>query len=255
MYMEKTLKGEYKMSIWKNSDGRDNNSKGNNHSISSIGIIEGTFSPKRDPLLEEKYCNWIEENANKIQPCTHSMEETEQYFLQQCEAISMDKDDKRMKSYQYSIVMNYKLQERLSEFPDNMNNEAIEKWNSLNSDMRRKIRNTLPEHYGIKISGYYLPHTERNLYLYEEFRSEIEKITKDNEDLMKHTYCNDMCLYFERTTGDIQCSNGGRSLMNRLYVFRGVSEEDIKLRNVRFQKYLSSMRELGNICSHIQFND
>jgi hypothetical protein len=62
-----------------------------------------------------------------------------------------------------------------------------------------------------------------------------------------HTYCNNTCFFFERTTGDIRCSNRGRSLINRLFVFRGVGEEDIKLRNVRFQGYLSAMRELGNI--------
>ena len=235
------------MSIWQNPDGSDNISSRRNSSISSIGIIGGTFSPKRDPLLEEKYHNWIEEFANIIQPCSHTIEETEQYFLQQCEAVPMDYDDKRMRSYQYSVVMNYKLQDRLSEFPFDMNNEAIEKWNRVQSDIRRELMNTLPEQYGIKTSGYYLPQTERNLYLYEEFRSEIERISKHNEDLIMHTYCNEICLFFERTTGDIQCSNGGRSLINRLFVFRGVSEEDIKLRNVRFQGYLSSMREMGYI--------
>jgi hypothetical protein len=235
------------MSIWQNTDGSNNISRRSNSSISSIGIIGGTFSPKRDPLLEEKYHNWIEEFANIIQPCSHTMEETEQYFLQQCEAVPMDKGDNRMKGYQYSVVMNYKIQDRISELPLDMNIESIEKWNMVQSDIRRELMNTLPEHYGIKTSGYYLPQTERNLYLYEEFRSEIERITKHKEDIIMHTYCNDMCFFFERTTGDIQCSNGGRSLINRLLAYRGVSEEDIELRNVRFQGYLSSMRELGNI--------
>ena len=235
------------MSIWKNKDSSDNNSRHRNSSISSIGIIGSTFSPKSDPLLEEKYHNWIEEYANIIQSCTHTIEETEQYFLQQCEAIPMDKDDKRMKSYQYTVVVNNKLRDRISEIPLDMSNEEIKKWIRVQSDIHRELKNTLPEQYGIKASGYYLPQTERNLYLYEEFRSEIERIAKHKEDLIMHTYCNDICFFFERSSGDIQCSNGGRSLINRLIVFGGVSEEDIKLRNARFHGYLSSMRELGNI--------
>ncbi len=237
------------MSNWINSDGGDNISRSS--SISSIGIIGGAFSPERDPLLEEKYHHWIEEYANIIQPCSHTIEETEQYFLQLCEAIPMDLDDKRMKSYQYSVVLNYQLQDRISEFPLDMNEEAIEKWNKVQSDIHRELKKTLPEHYGIEASGYYLPQTERNLYLYEEFRSEIKRIAKNNADLIEHTYCKDICIFFERITEDIQCSNCGRSLINRLFAFRGVREEDIKLRNARFQGYLSSMRELGNISGFI----
>lgn len=235
------------MSIWQNTDLSDNISRSSKRSISSFGIIGGAFSPNRDLLLEEKYHNWIEEFAQIIQPCSHTMEETEQYFLQQCEAVLMDKDDNRMKSYQYTLVMNYKLQDRLSEFPLDMNDEAIEKWEKVQSDIRREVINTLPEHDVMKTSGYYLPQTEPNLYLYEEFKKDIEKIGFPSEVKREPIYWQDICFFFERTRGNIQCSNGGRSLINKLIVFRGVSEEDIKLRNTRFHGYLSSMRELGNI--------
>jgi hypothetical protein len=236
------------MSIRRNTDGSFN--VNNRNEVSSIGITGGSFHIKRDPILEEKYHNWVEEYANIIQPCSHTIEETEQFFLQQCEAIPMDKDDRRMKSYQYSVVMNYfkdKLYNKISDFPLDMNDEAIEKWDKGQSDIYRQIMNNPPEQYGIKISGYYLPQTERNLYLYEEFKDEIKKITKNKEDFNMHTYWQDICFFFEVITEDIQCTNGGRSLINELFVFRGVREEDIKLRNAHFQGYLSSMRELGNL--------
>jgi hypothetical protein len=235
------------MSIWHNTNGSDDIIRSRKNSISSIGIIGGSFYIKRDPVIEKKYRNWVEECANIMQPCSHSIEETKKYFLQQCEAVPIDSDDKRMISYQYSVVINYKLKNRLSEFSLDMNDEALDKWAKEQSDIRREIMNTMPEHYGLKTTGYYLPKTERNLYLYEEFRDEIKRLTKQKEDIDMHTFSQDMCFFFEETTEDIQCHNGGRSFMNKLFVFRGVSEEDIKLRNARFQGYLSSMRELGNI--------
>jgi len=233
------------MTINQNRDGSFIKSSRND--AASIGRIGGTFSPKRNQAIEEKYCKWVEECAISIKPCSHTIEESEQYFLQQCEAVPMDKNDNRMKSYQYSVVLNYKLNNRLSGFPIDISDEAIEKWDKVQGDIRREIMNTLPEHYEIKTSGFYLPQTERNLYLYVEFKDEIKKITKCKEDFNTHTYCQDICFFFDKTTEDIQCNNGGRSLINKLFVFRGVREEDIKLRNARFQGYLSSMRELGNL--------
>lgn len=234
------------MSIKQSKDGRDDSFSISSKSASAIGIIGGSFSAKKNPILEEKYHKWIEEFANTMKPCVHTIEETEQYFLQQCEAVPLDKDDNRMKSYQYSVVMNYKLRNRLTEFSLDMNDGKFEIDKEL-CDKRREIMNAMPGHYGIKTTGYYLPKTERNLYLYEESINEIKRITKQNDDINMHTFCMDTCFFFEKTTKDIQCNNGGRGLINKLVVYRGVSEEDIKLRNARFQGYLSSMRELGNI--------
>ncbi len=74
-----------------------------------------------------------------------------------------------------------------------------------------------------------------------------KRITKDKEDINMNTFCKDICIFFEETTEDIQCNNGGRSLLNKLIAFRGVSDEDIQLRNTRFQGYLASMQELRNL--------
>lgn len=235
------------MSIRQNSDESSNNNRDCNNSISSIGIIRGVFRPDKDPFLEEKYHHWIEESAKMIQPYSHTIAETEQYFLQQCDAIPMDNGDNRMKSYQYSVIMKHKLKNRLSDFSLDINDETMEKWDREQYDIRREIMNTLPEHYGIKAAGYYLPKTERNLYLYDEFTEDIKRITKSKEDINLNTFCKDICFFFEETTEDIQCNNGGRSLLNKLIVYRGVSDEDIQMRNARFQGYLASMQELGNL--------
>jgi hypothetical protein len=234
------------MSIRRNKDGSLNNS--NSGGIVSIGIIGGSFRPKRDPELEEKYRNWVEECAKSIKACPHSIEETEQFFLKQCEAVPMSKDDHRMKSYQYSVVMNYlkdKLDYTISDFPFDGKDEEIEKWDREQGNIRGEIMKHPPEYYGIKMSGYYLPQTERNSYLYEEVKEDMEKVIKQKKDIDVRKFFQDICFFFEETTADIQCNNGGRSLINKLFVFRGVREEDIKARNARFHGYLSSLRRLG----------
>jgi len=233
------------MSIKQNKD--ESIIKSTGAEVASIGRIEATFTPIRNKEIEEKYSRWVEECANTTKPCSHTIQETEEYFLQQCEAVSLDENDIRMKSYQYSVLMHYKFNSRLSGFPIDTNDEVIANWEKEQRDIRREIMNTLPEHYGIKTSGYYLPQIECNLYLYKEFKEETKERTKRIEDINTRTYWQDICFFFEETTEDIHCDNGGESLINKLYVFRGVREEDIKLKNARFQGYLYSLRELGNL--------
>lgn len=244
-------------------DKERNTDKINGNRAAAIGMVNGSVRFSSDPALEEKYHNWVEECAKSVKACSHSIEETEKFFLRQCEAIPINQDDYRMKSYQYSVVLNYyrdKLNHKLSDFPLDMKDEEIEKWDRELEDIRREIMDTSTEYYGIKISGYYLPQSERNLYLYEEAKEEIQKMEKQRiikqriidqgtinqeEDVNIHRFLQDICFFFEKTTEDIQCNNGGRSLIHKIAVFRGVKEEDIRTRNSRFCGYLFSMCELG----------
>jgi len=57
----------------------------------------------------------------------------------------------------------------------------------------------------------------------------------------------DICFFFEETTGYFQCSGGGDELMRELIVFMGVTQEDIDRRSTRFLNYISTLRDMGKL--------
>lgn len=87
----------------------DNQNKDNSFSginlkdAASIGIIGGVFQAPNNLLLKEKYHNWVEGCANIIRPCSHTIAETIDFFLQQCDAIPVKEDDHRIKGYGYPM--------------------------------------------------------------------------------------------------------------------------------------------------------
>lgn len=219
--------------------------------IISIGRIGGTFIPEKNPVSEEKYRNWVEECANIIKPCSHTIQETEQFFLQHCEALPIPKDDYRMKRFQYSVVkiLKYRLENKISDVSINMSDEAILKFHKDLQEAKMEVMNNSPEYYGIHLSGYYLPRTKRNSSIYEETNIEIKElmIKYNSVKMSTNNHVQEQCIYvfFEKTTEHIECNGSGRSLSNKLIAFKGVNEEDIRLRNTRFFEYIHSMREPG----------
>ena len=241
-YYKACVLGDQTMSIRRNKD----NSFSTNieNVVSSFARIEFTI----DNELEEKYQNWIEECAQTIKACSHTMEETEQFFLQQCDTLPIDKEDYHMKNFRRSVVMTHfqdMLKYKQIEFSKDMTDEEIKKYFKQQRETGRDIKNYSPEHFGIQMSGYYLPHTECNLNLYEEIIQDMQEMVNYHKDINMEKAEQSIYFYFEKTTGHIECNGGGRSLINKIIVFRGVGEEDIKLRNICFQRYLGSMRELG----------
>ena len=218
----------------------------NMNEVSAFSRI--VFTPDNNIELEERYHNWIEECAKAVKPCSHTMEETEQFFLQQCDALPIDKEDYHMKSFQYSIVMSYfqdKQKQELFEILNDITDEEIERIHKQQRELKQEICNNSPEYYGIQMSGYYLPHTDNNLFFYEEVIKDMKEMSIYCKGVNMNKEAQSIYFFFEKSTGHIECSGGGRSLINKLLVFRGVNEEDIRLCNNRFLGYINSMRELG----------
>lgn len=231
------------MSVKRNKDGSI--SIRNSNGLTSIGMIKGVFNHKHN----ENYQQWVEDCAKAVSACAHSFNETVQFFLQQCETQPIDANDERLKSFQYSVVMSHfkdKLENQSINFSIDMTDDEIEKWQMNQEDIRREVMNASPEHFGIRMFGYFLPQTERNSPIYEEA---IINLTEIEERTNSHPQCEiqDIYFYFEETTEHIQCMNGGENLMNQIIIFRGVRDEDIKLRNPRFLGYLNSMRRMGSL--------
>jgi len=230
---------------------KDDDSSINHNNKSNVSsFVQFEFKPDVNNEQITEYHNRVEAYAKTMKACSHTIDDTMGFFLTQCEAIPLDMNDPRMKGYKYSVVMNY-LQDKLnyepSDYPFDSSDEVKERWSKEQGRIRQFIMDNTPEYFGIHPCGYYLPRSERNAYLYEEFKREIEQLINPRVGRDATTIWQDICFYFETTTGDIQCENGGRSLYNQLTVFRGVVREDIELRNARFQGYLNSMREMGDL--------
>lgn len=232
------------MSVERNKDGSVTikHSKG----TATIGIIGGVSDKKR----EEKFEKWVEECTKLVIPCGHTYKETEQYFLELCDAVKLDINDMRMKSFKLNVILNHfkdKLKHQASQFSFDMTDEEIEKWHKEEEDMRDEAMNSSPEDFGLNMSGYYLPHTERNEVFYKEAYLEFQKRMKDYNPRPKQIEMQDICFFFEETTGQFQCSGGGKTLMQQLIVFSGIREEDIVKRTPRFLEYISTLREMGSL--------
>jgi hypothetical protein len=74
---------------------------------------------------------------------------------------------------------------------------------------------------------------------------------KNTDSRINQIQTQDICFFFEETTEHFQVYGNGDSLAEKLIIFRGVSEEDIKKRNSRFLVYISTLRDMGELPNFI----
>ena len=237
------------MSVKRNKDGSI--SIKNNNSVTVIGRMVGVSDDKR----EEKFQQWVQDCAKLVTANAHTIKETEQYFLEQSDALLLATNDRRMKSFQLNVIMNYfkdKLEHQAPEFSFDMTDQEIEKWNNEENVMREEAMNSSAEYFGLNMRGYYLPHTERNEIYYEQAYIEAQKWMKHTESNSNQIEMQDICFFFEETTEHCESSGGGNNLIQQLIVFRGVCEDEIKKRNPRFLGYISALRDIGNLPDFIK---
>lgn len=182
----------------------------------------------------------MQEYAKLVTACAHTFKEIEQYFLEQCDALPLPLNDSRMKIFQAYMIMDSsknKPENRVLIF-SNMTDEEIDKWHKEKSAMFHKAECSSPEQLGLNIHGYYLPHTERNKVFYEQAYQGLNRYA--NKIKM-----DDICFFFEETTGYYQFSCAGCDFMYQTIIFIGVSENDIKKRTQRFVSYIYAMLKMG----------
>jgi hypothetical protein len=212
--------------------------------------VIGRFTGVADSKREEKYRKWVEECTKLVDACPHTIKETEEYFLGLCDTLPIEINDMSMKNFQLNVVMNHyrdKLEHQAPVLSFDMTDEEIEKWHKEDDAMREEAMNSSPEGFGLRMHGYCLQHTERNKVFYEEAYIDAQKRMKHPNQIQNQIQMHDICFYFEETTGHIQSSGGGESLIRQLVVFRGVSQEDIEKCSPRFLGYISTLREMGKL--------
>ena len=230
------------MSVERNKDGSVTIK--NNNGSTSIGKIVKVLDDK----LEGKFQQWVEDCAKLVNTCAHTFKETEQFFLQHCEALALTPNDRRMKFFQLNAIINHfkdKLEHQPSEFSFDMTDEEIEIWHKEENVLREEAMNSSPKHFGLNMRGYYLPHTEGNKVFYEQAYLTAQKWLKHTDSNPQQVEVQDICYFFEETTEHWQSNGGGDSLINQLIVFRGISADDIEKRNPRFLGYISTLRDMG----------
>lgn len=187
------------MSVRRNKDGSISIKSGD--SVTTIGKSVSNYVMREDRA--SNWTNWAQKYAKFLKVCPHTFGESMQYFLEQCDAESLSKDDKRMKNFQLDVILNHckdKLSHKPSEFSFDMTDEEIEKWHIEDAAMRDEVMNSSPEQFGLKLHGYYLPHTERNEVFYEETCTEKQKLMRHNNPDFKQAV-KDICFFFDETTG------------------------------------------------------
>jgi|GEM_PF-1449628 len=243
------------MSVKRNEDGSINIT--NNNGSMAVGRMVLVSNDKK----KENFNAWVENCAKLIKACPHTFKETEKYFLEHCETLPIDPNDRRFKSFQNDVIENYckdKLKHQPPKFSFDMTDEEIENWKKENDAMRDELRDSSPEQFGLIIHGYYLPHTERNLVYYEHAQKNSQEVMRSIEQ--KRAKFNDsnhskpikitqqdICFFFEETTEHFNSDNWCCNLMAQLVTFRGVTENDIEKRTPRFKLYISTLRHMGKL--------
>lgn len=214
------------------------------------GIVIGRMIKVSDDKRKDKFQQWVEHCAKLVTECSHTLKETEQYFFKQCDTLQLKPNDRRMENFKLGVIMNHckdKLEHKASEFSFDMSDEEMEKWYIEDKAMRQEAMNTSTEQLGLNIRGYYLPHTERNVVFYEQAYQELQNSMKHTNGNPNQFEIQDICFFFEETTGCYESTGDVRSLMNQLTIFRGIRREDIERRTPRFLGYICALREIGDL--------
>lgn len=202
---------------------------------SAITIIKSRVIKLTDDKREGKFQQVLQEYDKLVIPCAHTFKETEQYFLQECDALPLTLNDKSMKEFQLNVIRKH--------FKDKLENKAP----IFSIDMGQEAENSSNEQFGLNIHGYYLPHTIRNEVFYEQYYQEVLEFMKlTNQDFQKINL-EDISFFFDETTGEYLFSCGECNLMYQVIIFMGISEDDIEKHNPRFLIYINAMLKMGHL--------
>lgn len=220
-------------------------------SKNGVTVISG-ITASEDTVHENKFEQWVEECAKLVKPNEHTFEETMDYFLTLCDTLPLENDDRRLQYFKSNIIINYfkdQLEHQASEFSFDKTEAEIRIWHKENEEMREEAFSALPERFGLVLSGYCLPSTKRNEFIYERSRLDWEQHNRNRSIDFANVRHQEICFFFEKATEAIQASGGGKELVQQLVLFRGIGKKDIEERNARFLGYISTLQEIGKLPS------
>lgn len=68
-----------------------------NNAVTSIGKVISSYTIS-DNKRKERFEQWVEDCGKLVNACPHTLDETEQYFLQLCDGLPLAQNDRRMRN-------------------------------------------------------------------------------------------------------------------------------------------------------------
>jgi hypothetical protein len=198
-----------------------------------------------DAKTDERINLALKEYAKLANPSTypHVFKEIEQYFLELCDVIPITLNDNDMSLFKAVVIgRHFECKENKAPNFSDHTYEEIVKWHKEKNDLFNAALFASPKQYGLKLHGYRLPYTNRNEAFYDEAYPDL---MKDTDQIVKRAKINDICFFFEETTEEYYFTCAGCSLMYKVIIFIGISEDDIKKHNQRFVTYINAMVQMG----------
>ncbi len=249
--MRKDLKSNTTITVEHSKYGQITIRSGNN--VTGISPMVATSNRKNDSHFTE----WVESCAKLVTPSSHTILETEQFFLTLCDTVPLESNSIHMENFKFNLILSYfkdKLVHRPPEFSFSMTDEEIENWHREDKAMQEEIMNSPPERFGLVIHGFHLPHSHRNEEIYEDTKRLCEKYraiyAKELSEKCPpappiEARSLDIYFFFEESTGYFQCTGGGQDIYRKLILFKGITQVDIDKRSPQFLWYITELRDTG----------
>ena len=145
--------------------------------------------------------------------------ELKEYIINEYKAKEISIPNSRKLAMKLTVLVNF--------YPHTLANTGI----SL-EDKFETARYICDDNYNMNFVSLVIPRNDNT----EKFYNEIKLDPQSDEE---------MVIDIELSTGFIQLLNGGRSSLNEIIIWRGITKEDIEKCTIIFRDYVSAMRDIG----------
>ncbi len=251
LIMRRDLNNPAPMTVERSENGQITIRDGNN--VSAVSPMVTTS----DEQNNSRFTEWAESCAKLVKTNSHTISETEQFFLTLCDVIPLEPASIHIENFKFNIVLSYfkdKLEHQPPKFSFDMTDKEIENWHREDRAMREEILNSPPERFGLVMHGYHLPHSHRNEEIYENTKRLCEKYQTMHAKELLEKYPPappievknlDIYFLFEESTGYLQCCGGGQDIYQKLILFKGITQDDIDKSSPQFLSYITVLRDTG----------
>ena len=215
------------------------------HSIAPMKIIENKFDA-------DAFKAWQDECVKRLTPNARPAAELSSYLVERYDLETLDLRDDMIQMFLHGFIprhFGHRLKHNPPRLSFDMTDNELESWQRETDAQREEIHSISPKHFGIKVHGFHVLHTDKNEPLIEVDRRQWwERWGNEHCKDAKNVTEQDGYFCFEETTCEGSGSGfGGTALAREAALFLGVTEEDIENRTNRFLGYASALVEKGQL--------
>ncbi|MCI8650139.1 MAG: hypothetical protein HFG20_08490 [Anaerotruncus sp.] len=199
----------------------------------------------------QDYACWLACCAELVQPCAHTISEVEEYLHTLCDLRRLPPEDVHLCNFKAQRIISKfgeQLTHRPPEFSPEMTDAQLEAWEQETFAQRQEAMQIPPERFGLIIWGYALPKTTRNAPFYadvlQQYRNNCQRFGRETHEAQ--LVIPEPLVFFEGEE-NISVNGGGDLLIQQIYRYYGISEQDIIQRSPRFQIYCDCLRKAGEL--------